>query len=196
MLINAIFMDRKKIIAITVLVVVLIAAVGGGLWWYGGQSGGSKPAANIGNTNSNQQGDAADGTVTPVAPVTVTAETSATRLARLFTERFGTFSTDEGFAGIVELAPLLTDSFSSWATGTYLPQLRTTYKDGFASEITRVLSAHLVQEGDNKATVRLSIQRTIVVGSDAAKVENATVRVDLVRQGDNWLVDGFFDETK
>ncbi|MFA5954837.1 MAG: hypothetical protein WC817_04880 [Patescibacteria group bacterium] len=191
-------MDKRKIIIVAGVTLIILVLVGGGLWYVGWFSGKSLFSSFQTAQNKNNSGSSANNNTmpTPVTPVVVTTETNVLRLARLFAERFGSFSTDEKFAGIEEIKPLMTDTFASWVENTYIPELKSRYPKGFGAETTRVLHSTVVQQNDAAATVRVAVQRTVTSDSSGSLVKNTTLRVDMVKRGDGWLVNAVFDEGK
>ena len=166
------------------------------------------PADNTGAVGNGQTvGQVATGTVIPdglpaKTPTPLEAEKNgATQLAKVFVERYGTYSTDNNFQNIREVetfvsrslwskisAPMLQRSASMDVTLRDSVESKTTTQS-FVGMTTKVISMELVSWSDTKATIELKTTRTEEKnGVVSAHYQNATV--EMVKVNSSWLVDG------
>ena len=125
---------------------------------------------------------------TPVAPLT-TAEAwknASRQMAKIFTERYGTFSTDNESANIRELESQVTPSFWRVISGKIKPSAG----GEFYGVTTVVAASDFVDYSDTAAKISVTTQRTETKGT-AVSGKNQKAEVSLVKSGSQWLVDGF-----
>ena len=185
--------QKKKLfyIAIIILLIVLILF---GIWWY--LSGKAVPSANTEKpvVNNNQQ-TLPNNQVPPnpnpvVLPPANDNERGALSVARLFAERFGTFTSQSNFEGIRELTQKSTETMSSWLLNNYIPELRNKYPaDKYAGQTTNILSAQIISINENQAEASVRTQQSLKIGTDAPVVKSPTLRLKLIKEGETWLVD-------
>ena len=148
-----------------------------------------------GNTGENINGQNSDGTtVGAQAPAGLPAKTAtpleaekngATQLAKVFVERFGTYSTDNDFQNIKEVQSLATPAL--WSKISQLIGVKNS-DSSFIGVTTKVISLELTDWSDTAATVKLKTMRTEEKnGTVSVRYQNATV--DMVKIGGVWLVD-------
>jgi hypothetical protein len=106
------------------------------------------------------------------------------QLAKVFIERYGTYSTDNEFANIKEVQPLVTKSL--WATISLGIGAKNT-TPGFLGLTTKAVSATSVSWSDTKAVFDLKIMRNENKnGAVANRYQNVTV--EMVKENNVWLV--------
>lgn len=128
----------------------------------------------------------------PVNPAIVPAPgvVSAGTVARTFVERFGSYSSETDFANVDDVMKLATPTYQN-----ELDALVNSYRRQFDAEAgytgvsTQVISMKTVTETEAATTFLVTTQREEAVGTPG----NTTLRyqdaqVDLVKSGDNWLV--------
>ena len=109
------------------------------------------------------------------------------QLARLFVERFGSYSNQNRNQHIDEAKPLATEQMAEWVEKQRLSQERT-----YSGVTTRVIEHRLDSFQDGQATVAIGVQE-LHEGVDTSTVyRHGTVR--LVKEGETWKVDGLFWE--
>ncbi len=109
----------------------------------------------------------------------------AVQLAKVFVERYGTYSTDNNFQNIKEVATLVTESL--WSKISAPMSFKST-SQSFVGVTTKVISMDLTSWSDTKATVELKTTRTEEKnGAVSTRYQNATV--EMVKIGGVWLVD-------
>ena len=106
------------------------------------------------------------------------------QLAKVFVERYGTYSTDNNFQNIKEVETFVTLSFWSKISA---PITAKNTSQNFVGVTTKVISMDLASWSDTKATVELKTTRAEEKnGVVATRYQNATV--DMVKVKDSWLV--------
>jgi len=151
------------------------------------------PADNTaGGGNGQAVGQVVTGTVIPEGLPAKTAtpleaeKNGATQLAKVFVERYGTYSTDNNFQNILEVETLVTRSL--WSKISAPMSAAKTTTQSFVGMTTKVISTELVSWSDNKAVVELKMTRTEEKnGVVSTRYQNATV--DMVKVNSSWLVD-------
>lgn len=138
-------------------------------------------------------GDRPSKPVTKVDPedIPTTTQVSATTIARTFVERFGSYSSETDFANVEDLLTLATDDFRE-ELEDIVRKARKNSGSAYYGISTIVISTKVVTQSDVATTLRIVTQREEAIDDPA----NATVRyqeivVDLVKDGDSWLIDGF-----
>lgn len=129
---------------------------------------------------------------TPVPPVTPEAreEASAETVAKIFVERYGSYSTESDFANLEDVLPLLTASYRA----TIEAQIET-LRDAPPSESyygvsTKVISTSFTSKEDTTATIEVLTQREEAQGSVTnISVKYQTIVLNMKEEGGEWLVD-------
>lgn len=134
----------------------------------------------------------------PVLSETEKAETSLKALATSFAERFGTYTNQSGYVGLEDLTPLLTPSMSNWLKNTYIPKLKSEHdpKGFFYRVITSAPVVEVVTQTADKATVMVSSQRTETVNQSPSTSYLQDLKIEFLKQANQWLVDGAFWQAK
>lgn len=184
---------RTKIIIIVVVGVLLIVGVAG--WWYWNQQSTEQIDQQNNEESSGLPRDVVVGQGDePQVSVTGPQQFSAEVVARLFAERFGSFTNVDNFAGISLVESYITSSFGQWYNSNYLSQLQERYPGPeYGGETVKVLGVDVLSESENEAIARVRTQRTVRT-STTEDVRYQTLRLDMIKTGDAWLVDGAFWE--
>ena len=107
------------------------------------------------------------------------------QLAKVFVERYGTYSTDNNFQNIKDTQTLVTQFLWSKISA---PIISKTTSQNFVGMTTKVISMNLTGWSDAKAAVELKTIRTEEKNSAVAtRYQNATV--ELIKVNALWLVD-------
>jgi len=122
----------------------------------------------------------------PTADVVDNEELQITVLARMFTERFGSWSTDNQLKNLEELLSLSTASMQS-----YLNQQERTQSDQFYGVTTKALSTNVTSQSDSSAEVIVSTQR-IENKEGQQNIFYQDLRITMVNSQGNWLVSGAY----
>ncbi|MBI2037604.1 MAG: hypothetical protein HYT15_01560 [Candidatus Magasanikbacteria bacterium] len=105
------------------------------------------------------------------------------QLAKIFVERYGSYSTDNEFQNIKESESLVTKSL--WTKISAGMNVKST-SQGFLGVTTKVVSASITDWSASKATVQLRLMREENKdGTVSNRYQNATV--EMVKQGNVWL---------
>lgn len=143
------------------------------------------------NGNGQPNGQVLVGTQTPTGlPAKIAApleieKNGVTQLAKVFVERYGTYSTDNDWQNIKDVQTLVTQSLWSKISA---PMYSKTTSQSFVGVTTKVISLDLAMWSDAKATVGLKTTRTEEKnGIVTIRYQNATV--NLVKQNTVWLID-------
>lgn len=125
------------------------------------------------------------------APAPTDARTGAIQLAELFAERYGSYSNQESYQNLRDLLPVMSRSFRE-TTEAELAKVGAAppaenYEGVTSVKIsTRVLS---FSEAAGTASLAVTLQQTKTVGTNAPEVSYRTLRLSLVKEGEDWKVD-------
>jgi hypothetical protein len=194
---------RTKLIIIILLAIIVIAVIAGYLYYNNKKQ---NLEALIALQEKQEQFDKAPGQaveikgeVVKVVQTEISDEqvqnASIKTVARTFSERFGTYTNHSKFESIKDLVPMMTNSMSSWVEDFYIPGLVEQYPidEGFYRIVSRVPVANIVEQTASSSTVLLSTERTETVGGEDV-VYNQDLTLEMVKQGESWLVDGAYWE--
>lgn len=107
------------------------------------------------------------------------------QLAKVFVERYGTYSSDNDFQNIKDVETLVTKSLWSKISA---PITAKTSSQSFVGITTKVISMNLTKWSDAKATVELKTTRAEEKnGMVTTRYQNALV--EMVKQNTVWLID-------
>ncbi|MFZ5391234.1 MAG: hypothetical protein ACOZAJ_03105 [Patescibacteria group bacterium] len=107
--------------------------------------------------------------------------------ARLFAEKFGSYSTDNSFANILSVADLTTPVYQSRLNAL----IKQPPADNFYTVITRALAVEVVDETVNKVTIKVNTQRQEAVSRDEQPtVKYQILELAMVLVNNDWLVNG------
>ena len=107
----------------------------------------------------------------------------AKQLAKIFVERYGSYSTDNNFQNLKEVESLVTDSFWSNISS----KITNPTKQEFTGVTTKVVAMKIPQSGKTEAVVELQTKRTEEKNGNISN-SYQIVTVDMVKSGDSWLV--------
>ncbi len=133
-------------------------------------------------TNSLTVTEATTSTVTPLA----IEKKGVERFARVFTEIYGSFSTDNNYQNIFDVRSLVSPQL--WEK--IKPPTSPKPASSFIGVSTQVLLTTLADWSAGAARVDVTAQRTETKAGKTSTYQQKAV-VLLVKQGANWLVDGF-----
>lgn len=116
---------------------------------------------------------------------------SITRLARNFTERYTSYSTDTNYANIEESRDMMTAQMSIQADQVIAnDQQDNTVFYSVVSQATNVLLTDFVA-GATGATIEVSVRQTLTTGQANPTYQNRTARLTMKKEGVTWKVDSF-----
>lgn len=191
---------RIIIIVISVLAIVAVGAVA--VWYFYSQPSGetnTNTQANEANTNT----EPVNGANTNTEPANTNENTNTTvlqeddsatvlRLARIFTERFGSYSNRNNFENITTLEPFMTERMQTEMAEYIDANTKEGIPDEFYGITTTVVSTKL--DGfteEQSATVTVGTKRVETRGQQDPTVltQDASVKFQYVEG--NWKVDKF-----
>ncbi|MBU1039036.1 hypothetical protein KKC17_02265 [Patescibacteria group bacterium] len=107
--------------------------------------------------------------------------------ARLFVEKFGSYSTDNPFANLISVADLTTPAYQSYLNSLLNQELT----DVFYSVATRALAVEVLASQTNQATVLVSTQRQESKARDGeATIKYQAIELKMILINNDWLVNG------
>jgi hypothetical protein len=116
------------------------------------------------------------------------------RLANLFTERFGSYSSEAEFQNITDLKKFMTAKMQTWADNYVTTQQKTVNgQSAFVSITAKVLSTTVNSFSEATAEVRSTTTRTEEgENTNGARTYNQDIILQLVKQDNDWKVDSAF----
>ena len=145
---------------------------------------------NQANTTTNNSGTTGQNPVISAKPSTLSPlereQTGVRQLAKIFTERYGTYSTDNNYENIKEVESVVTPDLWKKLSA----KLSTPATGPFYGVTTQVLRTDLAQWGTTSATVTVQAVKNVTSNGQTSKVyQNANVT--LVKTGEDWLISSF-----
>ncbi len=185
-----------------------IVLLAGAIWFVFFRS--TAPDASVVNANTNaaivvNQGIPAN-TVSPTTTPTATTNTTTTtntalstddaaaalRVARVFIERYGTYSNRNDFENITNVKPFMTNGLQKESDALIAKSGGSNAKntDPFYGVTTTVLSVKSEQYSERKAAqIRVSTQRSEIKGTNEQRTFVQDVLVNMVYSDGSWKVD-------
>ncbi|HLD60561.1 MAG TPA: hypothetical protein VJA27_00275 [Patescibacteria group bacterium] len=147
------------------------------------------PGGSNGTTGgtTNQPGGTVPAPVVKQLTTVEVEQNGVTQLAKIFIERYNTYSTDNNYDNIREVESMVTAALWKRISG----RLTTTSTGPFVGVTTRAISAEL--GGWTGASADVMVQTAQVSQKDGAAAQTTYqgVTIFFIKQGDNWLVDKF-----
>ena len=126
----------------------------------------------------------------PTAPPKDPDRQAAESLARFFVERIGSYSNQNQFQNVEDVKPLMTARVQAWADGL---KKQEAVGGGYRGITTKALALEVVTWNPKQSAVmRVSTQRQEERDGEAPRVYYQDAEVQLIYQGDAWLVDGIY----
>lgn len=113
-------------------------------------------------------------------------EVYARQVARIFVERFASYSNQNNNQHLADVLPLATDGMAEWLNTRGLQE-----SGEFEGLTTVVVASAVTKITGQAATVRVDTQQTSEKGSEQ-KISQRGGRVELVKINGDWKVDGFY----
>jgi len=113
-------------------------------------------------------------------------ELLAKQVARIFVERFTTYSNQNDNAHIADALELSTESMQQWIKTQTLNK-----SNEYQGVTTRVLSNSVASIDDVNAVIKIAVQQEQRSATESVIVQK-TGRVELTKAGETWLVQGLF----
>jgi len=124
-------------------------------------------------------------TVKPATSLEV-EQNAVLQLAKIFIERYNSYSTDSNYQNIVEVQELVTDDL--WKSLS--AKIGKTPTGAFVGVTTKVFSSEISDWSAKAATISMSAAINEEKGGNMSD-RQAKVSVSLVKNGNDWLVDKF-----
>lgn len=194
-------MEKNKKIIILLVGIVVSALIIGWIVWdiWGNKNDAQTPAAGV------QVKEATPVTTQPTTQTQiVTADKTeqqsmqAQVLAKVFAEKFGTFSNHDNYASLDSLKKMMTTSTAKWLEG-YLVDLKKKYGGEFATyygATTTAVNAKATDAAADKMTMLVDCQRKESMGVAPTIEYNQSLKLNLVKINNEWKIDGVFWQNK
>ena len=196
--------DKKKILIIAVSILLLIIFFA--ILFFAKDKGEKNETENskqeevknqeqiLENTNANQIKEIGENNMEKfLEKIQINDEELYTKqLAKIFTERFNTYSNQNDNVHIEEVESLVTESMYDWIETNKMK-----YSENYEGVTSQVLSTEVLEFDEEKSVVLLGVKQNIqkeIEGVLDAETEIKDARVELVKENGSWLVDGFFWE--
>jgi cytoskeletal protein RodZ len=138
------------------------------------------------NTNANSNTNAS-----PTSDVNASTETMLKPIAKNFTERFGSYSSDSNFENITKLEIYMSASLKKWAE-KYVEEQRESMSsdDPYFGITTKALSITVdsVNEESGKAEFTVSTQRNQVKEGEETEVIYQNIKLKFITEDGGWKV--------
>jgi len=144
------------------------------------------PQENIDNTTNNGNQNNTNTPTVKELPPQNPEEVSAKQVARIFVERFETYSNQNDNSHIDDVLFLVTDSMVSWVKEQSLQQ-----SSDYQGVTTQVLASNVSDLTSNSATVNIEAWQTVENSEGTVSLQKSG-EVNLVKVGAEWKVDGFY----
>jgi len=138
------------------------------------------------NVNNNNNANNQIKQITPADP----EEVYVRQLSRLFVERFGSFSNQNGNAHIDDVLELATDKMQTW-----LKKQGQSLSDQYEGVTSEVLSTDIIDLSGGIALVNVGVKQTISKQTDSGLEQTVVQKkgqVELQKVGADWKIDGFY----
>jgi len=182
--------NRKIYITAAVVIVVILIGV---FVWYQFFRDDTVTNQNVTVTTNNANIAVVNATVN-ATPTVSDADSEAVsealqleRLAKLFTERFGSYSTDARYQNILDLRPYMTNKMQVWAEDYVKVQLARGDDKTLSRIVTTVASTQEQSIADTQASMRLTTQRVESGATEESYYQE--IELDFIKGDDGWLVD-------
>ncbi len=179
-------MQRKTEIIIAVIIIVALAILLF-LWFNRSVKQAAAPVKTTPDvtTSVKTTPTAASATATAAAP------SSASTVARVFVERFGSYSTESGYTNIDDVMTLTTKDLQG-RLQSLLEAAQKGAQTKYYGVSTRLMGSKIEATSDTSVTYKMSTQRQESFDSPAnTSVRYQDIRVVLTKSGENWLVSDF-----
>lgn len=141
------------------------------------------------SVNSNLNVSTIDLTNTDVQPEEIVLEENLTmvRLANIFTERYGSYTSESEFKNTLELKVYMTDSLEKWVDNYLATQPNQSATEVYYSIVTKVISNKIISQDSDSGKVELITQRVETTGTEEDTYYQ-NIDIELVNNNDIWLV--------
>jgi hypothetical protein len=190
---------RARLFIIVSLVAIVILAVSLILWNNARQKrlagGGSSTSTSVNDTSSfkvidannfdipsNPSTSAVSGGQVTLTPEQI-ADQSLEQLAKIFVERYGTYSSDNNFQNIKEVQDMVTPALWALIKPTDVKR-----SGGFVGVTTQAITSEFVKKNAGEVIVKVKTVRIEEKNNKISNLQQSGV-VTLIKQGSGWLID-------
>lgn len=113
-------------------------------------------------------------------------ELSIKQLARLFVERFATYSNQNNNQHIADVLPLVTQKMASWVNTQ-----KTTPGTSYTGVTTKVIASAVTSFASTASTVTVDVQQ-VTENEGGTQTSYRSGMVNFIQEDGAWKVDGFF----
>lgn len=178
---------KKKIMIAAIVLIIIILAF---LFWVlrtkdqqsNNQNTNEQPVINFTPPSANLEYKQPD------TPKETNLEFDAVNLAKIYAERFGTWSTDNPGHNLDELMPLSSSAMRNYLSGINLDS----QADKFSGMTTKAISYKIDNLDDNEADITVSCQRIKTNADLSQEVSYQNIEISMARSNDQWLVTSAF----
>ena len=185
--------DNNRTIYITAAVVIVVILIALVIWYQFFRDDAAVVNLNTTTTTNDATIAVVNATVnaTPTVsdadPEAASEALQLERLAKLFTERFGSYSTDAQYQNILDLRPYMTNKMQVWAEDYVNVQLARGDKATLNRIVTIVASTQEQSIADTQASMRLTTQRVESGVTEESYYQE--IELDFIKVDEGWLVD-------
>lgn len=178
---------RKRILVIASIVIGVILAFLLFIFVIRDRGVPTEPAQNQAAQGSNSTIDNKNQKAAETIAKPIDDDTTIKQLARIFVERFGSYSNQNDNQHIVDALALSTKRMQS-----YIQSKEISFNPSYEGVTTIVVASHVVSKNQSTATVTVDVQR-IIRTSGTEKIEYQTGTVGFVKDtSGQWKVDSLF----
>jgi len=113
--------------------------------------------------------------------------TAGRQVAELFAERYGSYSNQGNYQNLRDLLPIMTAEYRS-RTEAFLASASSEPGEPYEGVTSVRISTETRSMDDDEAVIAVSLQQQKSVGTAAPTIAYRTLRMELERVGDRWLV--------
>ncbi len=184
---------RRRAILIVGLILLLIAIIVAVIIWLAGRVA-PQPDTTTGiieaPTDIGEPAQPAEVFANPliVAPAPTPGNTAGRQMAELFAERYGSYSNQGDYRNLRDLLPVMSAGYRS-RTEAFLATAQTAPGQPYEGVTSVKVSTDVRSMTDDEAVIAVTLQQERSTGTAAPAIAYRTLRMELLRSGENWLVD-------
>jgi hypothetical protein len=184
------FEHRKKRLLIEILVIILLLIIGWVLYvWLSDNDVAVTPASDALQIDLQEEESSPTVSEQEIKRTeTVRAEsTDVISLSKTFVERYGSYSNEANFSNLVDVLPLMSESFRS-ETESFIETA--VAPEEYYGVSTQVIIVDVSSEDDEVATVLVTVQREEAIGSPQdTSVKFQEIILKMIKEQGSWYVD-------
>lgn len=122
------------------------------------------------------------------APAPAPGSTAGRQMAELFAERYGSYSNQGDYRNLRDLLPVMSADYRR-RTEAFLATAQTASGQTYEGVTSVKISTDVRSMSDDEAVIAVTLQQQRSTGASAPTIAYRTLRMELVRSGEDWLVD-------